>query len=80
VPPDYRPPTHLYFESLTTLPQCDLNDLRKVPAFEGRDVADSFGLPFFESSARNRVNVEEAFFELVRVLFLTSDMFIAVRR
>ena len=37
---------------------------------EGRDLAKSFGVPFFESSAKSRINVEEAFYELVRGLFL----------
>ena len=37
---------------------------------EGRDLAKSFGVPFFESSAKSRINVEEAFYELVRVFFL----------
>ena len=32
---------------------------------EGRDLAKSFGVPFFESSAKSRINVEEAFYELV---------------
>ena len=37
---------------------------------EGRDLAKSFGVPFFESSAKSRINVEEAVYELVRGLFL----------
>ncbi len=37
---------------------------------EGRDLAKSFGVPFFESSAKSRINVEEAFYELVRVVFV----------
>ena len=37
---------------------------------EGRDLAKSFGVPFFESSAKSRINVEEAFYELVRVFFV----------
>ena len=40
---------------------------------EGRDLAKSFGVPFFESSAKSRINVEEAFYELVRVFFLIFD-------
>jgi hypothetical protein len=38
-----------------------------VSTLEGRELAKSFGVPFFESSAKNRINVEEAFHELVRV-------------
>ncbi len=33
---------------------------------EGQDLAKSFGCPFFESSAKTRINVEECFFALVR--------------
>ena len=32
---------------------------------EGRDLAKNFGVPFFESSAKSRINVEEAFYQLV---------------
>ena len=50
---------------LTLSPQCDLVDNREVSNVEGRDLAKSFGVPFFESSAKSRINVEEAFYELV---------------
>lgn len=50
--------------------QCDLVDNREVSNVEGRDLAKSFGVPFFESSAKSRINVEEAFYELVRVFSL----------
>ena len=39
---------------------------------EGRDLAKNFGVPFFESSAKSRINVEEAFYELVRSFFCCS--------
>ena len=52
--------------------QCDLINHREVSTAEGCDLAKSFGVPFFESSAKNRINVEEACDELVRVLFLDS--------
>ena len=42
---------------------------------EGRDLAKSFGVPFFESSAKSRINVEEAFYELVRVFFFVVFVF-----
>ena len=50
---------------MTLSPQCDLVDNREVSNVEGRDLAKSFGVPFFESSAKSRINVEEAFYELV---------------
>ena len=61
---------------MTLSPQCDLVDNREVTTEEGRDLAKSFGVPFFESSAKSRINVEEAFYELVRALLLISGTFL----
>eukprot|EP00020_Sapocribrum_chincoteaguense_P002621 CAMPEP_0170746194 /NCGR_PEP_ID=MMETSP0437-20130122/8683_1 /TAXON_ID=0 /ORGANISM="Sexangularia sp." /LENGTH=218 /DNA_ID=CAMNT_0011084937 /DNA_START=64 /DNA_END=717 /DNA_ORIENTATION=+ len=44
----------------------DLEQERQVTTGEGGDLAKEFGIPFLESSAKTRVNVEEAFFQLVR--------------
>jgi GTPase KRas protein len=46
--------------------KCDLEAERQVTTGEGQDLAKSFGCPFFESSAKTRINVEESFFSLVR--------------
>ena len=46
--------------------KCDLESERQVSAAEGEELAKSFTVPFLETSAKTRVNVEEAFFQLVR--------------
>jgi len=46
--------------------KCDLETERQVTTGEGQDLAKTFGCPFFESSAKSRINVEESFYELVR--------------
>ena len=44
-----------------------------MSTLEGCDLAKSFGVPFFESSAAKRINVEEPFYELVgRVIFFVA--------
>ena len=44
----------------------DLVNERKVPREEGEKIAKEWGCPFFETSAKEGVNVTEAFHELVR--------------
>lgn len=46
--------------------KCDLESERQVTKAEGQDLAKSFACPFFETSAKARINVEEAFYEVVR--------------
>jgi GTPase KRas protein len=46
--------------------KCDLESDRQVTTQEGQDLAKNFGCPFFESSAKTRINVEESFYQLVR--------------
>ena len=48
--------------------KCDLEEERKVPKEEGMEKAKEWDVPFFETSAKSRINIEEAFFELVRVM------------
>lgn len=44
----------------------DLDDERQITTQEGSERAAGWKIPFFETSAKNRINVEEPFFELVR--------------
>jgi len=46
--------------------KCDLAHERQVSTTEGQELAKMFGCPFFETSARTRINVEEVFYGLVR--------------
>ncbi len=46
--------------------KCDLNEERQVTTEEGQNLAQSFGCPFLETSAKDRINVELVFYDLVR--------------
>ena len=46
--------------------KCDMEDKREVSADEGKKVAEQWGVPFLETSAKGPINVEEAFYQLVR--------------
>ncbi|CAI5758993.1 unnamed protein product [Candida verbasci] len=48
--------------------KCDLEMERQVSYEEGLQLANSFGCPFLETSAKQRINVEEAFYDLVRYI------------
>jgi len=46
--------------------KCDLEHERQVTTAESQDKAKEWQVPFYETSALARINVEEAFFDLVR--------------
>jgi GTPase KRas protein len=46
--------------------KCDLEKERQVKFEEGKQLADSWGVPFFETSAKEKINNEAVFFEVVR--------------
>ena len=54
--------------------KCDLEEERQVTNGEGQTLAKSFGCPFFETSAKERINVEETFFELTREVMRYEDL------
>jgi len=46
--------------------KCDLEAEREVSKGEGEQLATTIGCPFLEASAKNRINVDDAFKALVR--------------
>ncbi|CAO3701485.1 unnamed protein product [Rhizopus microsporus] len=55
-----------YFPMVLVGNKCDLETDRQVSSQEGSDLAKNFGCQFIETSAKQRINVDEAFFEVVR--------------
>lgn len=53
--------------------KCDLEGDREVQKAEGEDLSSNWGCPFFETSAKTRVNVDEVFTELVRKVKLFKE-------
>lgn len=54
------------FPVIVVANKCDLEYERQVGMNEGRDLAKHFGCKFIETSAKQRINVDEAFTNLVR--------------
>lgn len=50
----------------------DLQNERVVTTKDGQELAASFGCPFLETSAKSRIHVEDAFYELVREIRRTT--------
>ncbi|GAA5795132.1 ras-like protein 1 [Helicostylum pulchrum] len=46
--------------------KCDLDSGRQVTSQEGKELADYYGCEFVESSAKERINVDQAFHAVVR--------------
>ncbi|ORX92804.1 ras-domain-containing protein [Basidiobolus meristosporus CBS 931.73] len=55
-----------YFPIIIVANKCDLESERQVSSQEGKDLARQFGCPFIETSAKQRINVDEAFYDIVR--------------
>ncbi|KAI8393805.1 ras-like protein 1 [Radiomyces spectabilis] len=55
-----------YFPMVLVANKSDLEADRQVSSQEGRDLAKQFGCHFIETSAKQRINVDEAFYEVVR--------------
>ena len=46
--------------------KCDLKMDREISTEEGEELARELNCPYFETSAKDRINIEESFYELVR--------------
>ncbi|GAA6041088.1 hypothetical protein NBRC10512_005568 [Rhodotorula toruloides] len=55
-----------YFPCIVVANKADLEYERQVGTHEGRELAKHFGCRFIETSAKRRLNVDQAFFDLVR--------------
>jgi len=51
----------------------DLESQREVPTVEGMALAQIWGCPFVEASAKNKMNVNEVFAEIVREMNMKPD-------
>jgi Ras-related protein Rab-1A len=47
--------------------KCDLENKRKVSSDEGKDIARQYNIPFFETSAKDTINIEELFLDTTRI-------------
>ena len=48
--------------------KCDMEDKRCITRARGEALAREHNIPFFETSAKNNINVEKAFFEITRAI------------
>jgi len=55
-----------YFPMIVVGNHCDREDERQVSKQEGEAIARSFGCRFVEASSEDRINVDIAFYDLVR--------------
>jgi len=53
--------------------KCDLETERQVASDEGRAKAEEWGCPFMETSAKDKINNEECFFEAVRQIRKSAE-------
>jgi GTPase KRas protein len=55
-----------YFPAILVGNKCDLEGDRQVSSQEGKDLAKNFNCPFIETSAKQRIRVDDVFYNVVR--------------
>jgi len=53
--------------------KCDMENERKVTYEQGKDFAEQYGMKFFETSAKNSTNVNEAFITMTKEVMKNSS-------
>ena len=53
--------------------KCDL-PTRSIDMQQARDAAVNYGIPFVETSAKTRMGVDDAFYTLVRYVFINDSL------
>eukprot|EP01115_Flamella_aegyptia_P007507 TRINITY_DN3116_c0_g2_i1.p1 TRINITY_DN3116_c0_g2~~TRINITY_DN3116_c0_g2_i1.p1 ORF type:complete len:196 (-),score=26.62 TRINITY_DN3116_c0_g2_i1:82-669(-) len=53
--------------------KCDLAKSRKVKKAEGEKLAEEYNVPFYECSAKAKINIDQAFEECVRLVIKASE-------
>ena len=48
--------------------KCDMEDKRCISRVRGDALAREHGIPFMETSAKNNINIEKAFYEMARLI------------
>lgn len=54
--------------------KCDMDDRRCIARARGEALAREHNIPFLETSAKNNINIEKAFFEISRLILNKTPM------